>query len=138
MRILVVEDEKKIAEFLRKGLKAEGYAVDVAPDGEEGHFLAGTQDYDLIILDLRLPKMDGLPVPQGPVGRVAPKMGDVIPVPPFFYLTNISTRMIEFGSRPGPAPWAKPSPTRSARLALGSEAAWRAPSSIESTTAIVE
>jgi heavy metal response regulator len=60
MRILVVEDERKIAEFLRKGLKAEGYAVDVAPDGEEGHFLAGTQEYDLVILDLRLPKMDGL------------------------------------------------------------------------------
>jgi len=60
MRILVVEDEKKIAEFLRKGLKAEGYAVDVAFDGEQGHFLAGTEVYDLIILDLRLPKMDGL------------------------------------------------------------------------------
>lgn len=60
MRILVVEDERKIAEFLKKGLKAEGYAVDVAPDGEEGYALAGTQDYDLVILDLRLPKMDGL------------------------------------------------------------------------------
>lgn len=60
MRILVVEDERKIAEFLKKGLKAEGYAVDVAPDGEEGYALAGTQEYDLVILDLRLPKMDGL------------------------------------------------------------------------------
>jgi heavy metal response regulator len=60
MRILVVEDERKIAEFLKKGLKAEGYAVDVAADGEEGHFLAGTGDYDLMVLDLRLPKMDGL------------------------------------------------------------------------------
>lgn len=60
MRILVVEDERKIAAFLQKGLKAEGYAVDIAADGEEGHFLAGTQDYDLVILDLRLPKMDGL------------------------------------------------------------------------------
>jgi heavy metal response regulator len=60
MRILVVEDEKKIAEFLRKGLKAEGYAVDVATDGEQGHFLAGTETYDLVILDLRLPKMDGI------------------------------------------------------------------------------
>jgi heavy metal response regulator len=57
---LVVEDEKKIAEFLRKGLKAEGYAVDVAADGEQGHFLAGTETYDLVILDLRLPKMDGV------------------------------------------------------------------------------
>ena len=60
MRILVVEDERKIAEFLKKGLKAEGYAVDVAGDGEEGHFLAGTGDYDLLILDLRLPKMAGI------------------------------------------------------------------------------
>jgi heavy metal response regulator len=60
MRILVVEDEKKIAEFLRKGLRAEGYAVDVALDGEQGHFLAGTETYDLVILDLRLPKMDGI------------------------------------------------------------------------------
>jgi DNA-binding response OmpR family regulator len=60
MRILVVEDEKKIAEFLRKGLKAEGYAVDVAADGEQGRFLAGNETYDLVVLDLRLPKMDGL------------------------------------------------------------------------------
>lgn len=60
MRILVVEDERKIAEFVKKGLKAEGYAVDTAADGEEGRFLAGTGDYDLILLDLRLPKMDGI------------------------------------------------------------------------------
>ncbi len=60
MRILVVEDERKIAEFLRKGLKAEGYAVDIAGDGEQGRFLTGTETYDLVILDLRLPKMDGL------------------------------------------------------------------------------
>ena len=60
MRILVVEDERKIAEFVKKGLKAEGYAVDTAADGEEGRFLAGTGDYDLILLDLRLPKMDGV------------------------------------------------------------------------------
>jgi len=60
MRILVIEDEKKIAEFLRRGLKEEGYAVDVAFDGEEGHFLATTQDYDLLVLDLMLPKIDGI------------------------------------------------------------------------------
>jgi heavy metal response regulator len=60
MRILVVEDERKIAEFLKKGLKGEGYAVDIASDGEQGHFLAGTEEYDLLILDLRLPKMDGI------------------------------------------------------------------------------
>lgn len=62
MRILVVEDEKKIADFMRNGLKEEGYAVDVAYDGEEGHYLASMHEYDLIILDLMLPKMDGLTV----------------------------------------------------------------------------
>ena len=60
MRLLVVEDEKKIAAFIRRGLREEGYAVDTAADGEEGHFLATTNDYDLIVLDLMLPKMDGL------------------------------------------------------------------------------
>ncbi len=60
MRILVVEDEKKIAGFIKRGLKEEGYSVDLAYDGEEGHFLASTQGYDLIILDLMLPKIDGI------------------------------------------------------------------------------
>jgi heavy metal response regulator len=60
MRILVVEDEKKIADFIKRGLKEEGYAVDVALDGEEGHFLAMTNDYDAIILDIMLPKLDGV------------------------------------------------------------------------------
>jgi len=60
MRILVIEDEKKIAEFLRRGLKEERYIVDVADDGEEGHFLATTQEYDLVVLDLMLPKIDGI------------------------------------------------------------------------------
>jgi heavy metal response regulator len=62
MRILVVEDEKKIANFIKRGLKEEGYSVDLAADGEEGHYLASTNDYDLIILDLMIPKMDGLSV----------------------------------------------------------------------------
>ena len=60
MRILVVEDEEKISKFIKRGLKEEGYAVDVAVDGVEGHFMIGTNDYDLIILDLMLPKLDGL------------------------------------------------------------------------------
>ncbi|MBF0485858.1 MAG: response regulator transcription factor [Candidatus Omnitrophica bacterium] len=60
MRILVIEDEKHIADFIRQGLKEEGYAVDVAYDGEKGYFLAGTENYDLIILDLMIPKMDGI------------------------------------------------------------------------------
>ncbi|MGA2363662.1 MAG: DNA-binding response regulator, partial [Candidatus Aminicenantales bacterium] len=44
MRILIIEDEGKIAAFLKRGLKEEGYAVDVAADGEQGYFLASTQD----------------------------------------------------------------------------------------------
>ena len=60
MRILVIEDEKKIADFIKRGLKEEGYAIDVAYDGQEGHFLAKTNDYDLILLDLMLPKLDGI------------------------------------------------------------------------------
>ena len=64
VRILVVEDEKKVASFIKKGLEEEGYAVDVAADGEEGLTLALTRVHDLIILDIRLPRMDGLRVLQ--------------------------------------------------------------------------
>jgi len=60
MRILVVEDEKKVAGFIKKGMEEETYAVDVAVDGEEGLAMAEVNQYDLIILDLMLPKMDGL------------------------------------------------------------------------------
>ncbi len=62
MRLLVVEDERDLAENLRKGLTEQGYAVDVALDGEEGCFMAETEPYDLIILDLMLPKMDGITI----------------------------------------------------------------------------
>ena len=62
MRILIVEDEKKVAAFIKKGLEEETYAVDVAHDGEEGLFLASESQFDLIILDLMLPKLDGLEV----------------------------------------------------------------------------
>ncbi|MGH8069412.1 MAG: response regulator [Candidatus Entotheonellia bacterium] len=64
MRILVVEDEKKVASFIKKGLEEEGYAVDVAADGEEGLAMALARVHDLLILDIRLPKMDGLRVLQ--------------------------------------------------------------------------
>lgn len=60
MRVLVIEDEKKIANFIKRGLKEDGYLVDVAYDGEEGHFLATTEEYDLIVLDIMLPKLDGI------------------------------------------------------------------------------
>ena len=60
MRVLVVEDEHKIANSIKKGLEQESYAVDVAFDGEQGFDLAASEDYDAIILDLMLPKMDGM------------------------------------------------------------------------------
>src|SRR3989344_4894162 len=62
MRILVVEDEHKIAASIKKGLEQEAYAVDIAYDGEAGFDLAASEDYDVIVLDLMLPKMGGLTV----------------------------------------------------------------------------
>lgn len=59
MRILLVEDEAKVAGFVKRGLVAERYAVDVAPDGRQGLEFAKTFQYDLIILDLTLPEIDG-------------------------------------------------------------------------------
>lgn len=64
MRILIAEDDTPLATFLRKGLEAEHYAVDVAADGETARDLGTTYDYDLVILDLNLPKRDGLIVLQ--------------------------------------------------------------------------
>ena len=60
MRVLVVEDDKKIASFVKKGLEAAGFAVDHALDGEEGLHLALTESYDAAIIDIMLPKLDGL------------------------------------------------------------------------------
>lgn len=62
MRLLVVEDEPKVAGFLRKGLEAEGYAVDVAGDGDSALSMGLVTDYDAIILDRRLPRRNGLEV----------------------------------------------------------------------------
>jgi heavy metal response regulator len=60
MRILVVEDEKKVASFIKRGLEEEKYEVDTAMDGEEGLKMATEKPYDLIVLDWMLPKKDGL------------------------------------------------------------------------------
>jgi len=60
MRILVIEDEHKIANALKKGLTHESYAVDVVYDGAEGYDMASVEKYDVIILDLMLPGMDGI------------------------------------------------------------------------------
>lgn len=60
MRILIVEDELRLAEVIKKGLVEDGFAVDLAHDGEEGLYLAGSEEYDLILLDVMLPKIDGV------------------------------------------------------------------------------
>jgi len=62
MKILLVEDSKRLQESLQKAFKNMGYAVDFAMDGEEGLWLAQNNDYDVIILDMMLPKMDGATV----------------------------------------------------------------------------
>jgi two-component system, OmpR family, copper resistance phosphate regulon response regulator CusR len=60
MRILIAEDDTALAGFVRKGLEAEHYAVDVSSDGEQARALAMEFDYDLIVLDLNLPRLDGI------------------------------------------------------------------------------
>jgi DNA-binding response OmpR family regulator len=62
MKILLIEDEKKIASFIKRGLKENNYTVDVAYDGEKGFYLADINTYDLIILDVMLPDKDGISV----------------------------------------------------------------------------
>lgn len=62
MRILVVEDEKKVASFIKKGLEEDYYSVDIASDGKEGSKLAYSDEYDLIILDIMLPFKDGITI----------------------------------------------------------------------------
>ena len=64
MRLLVVEDEKKVASFIRRGLEEEGYAVDLVSDGKTGLIVGLDGIHDLIILDINLPKMDGLSILQ--------------------------------------------------------------------------
>lgn len=75
MRVLLVEDDSGVSRFIKKGLKEEGYVVDAAFDGEEGLHLALSQTYDLIILDILLPEMNGYEV----LRKIREK-GVVIPV----------------------------------------------------------
>ena len=62
MRVLIVEDEPNLGQQLKSTLEGAGYAIDLATDGEEGHFLGSTENYDAIVLDLGLPEIDGLTV----------------------------------------------------------------------------
>jgi DNA-binding response OmpR family regulator len=62
VRILLVEDEPRVAGFIAKGLREQAYAIDVATDGEEALYFASENDYDLIILDVMLPVIDGITV----------------------------------------------------------------------------
>ncbi len=59
MRVLLVEDEPRVAGFIAKGLREQSYAVDISPDGEDAVYRAETNDYDLVILDVMLPRKDG-------------------------------------------------------------------------------
>ena len=60
MRALVIEDDRQVADFIVKGLRENGFAVDSAHDGREGIFLAASEPYDVIVLDRMLPQVDGL------------------------------------------------------------------------------
>ena len=62
MRILVIEDDPNLNQQIKTSLEDNGYSVDFAVDGEEGHFLGDTEPYDAAILDLGLPKIDGITV----------------------------------------------------------------------------
>ena len=65
MRILIIEDDKGVSRFIKKGLSEEGFGVDAVFDGEEGLYLASTEAYDLIILDIMLPELNGFEVIKG-------------------------------------------------------------------------
>jgi DNA-binding response OmpR family regulator len=62
MRILIAEDDLALAGFVKKGLDAEHYAVDISSDGEQARALAGEFDFDLVVLDLNLPRLDGVAI----------------------------------------------------------------------------
>lgn len=93
MNILIIEDDKRISSFLYKGLKGEGYGVSVAYNGEEGLNMALDLDFDLVILDIMLPKMDGIDV----LKRIRASKGDI----PVIMLTakgDLETKVASFDS----------------------------------------
>jgi len=88
MRILVVEDEKNIAEFIKDSLRSEFFAVDIATDGEAGSTFARTNDYDLVILDLGLPKKKGQEV----LAEIREK-GKIVPILVLSVKSETSTKV---------------------------------------------
>lgn len=91
MKILIIEDDLKILSFVQKGLQEEGFLVDSARDGEDGLYLASEHDYDLLIVDWMLPKMDGIAICQ--------KLRDKKVVLPILMLTaknSVEDRIIGF------------------------------------------
>jgi two-component system OmpR family response regulator len=68
MRVLVVEDEVRMAALIKRGLEEDGYAVDVAADGTDAIWQAGEFDYDVVVLDVMLPGADGFEVCRRPTG----------------------------------------------------------------------
>lgn len=73
MKILIIEDEKRLAETLKRGLEENSFAVDLSFDGEEGLYMAETSQYDAVLLDIMLPKLDGFTV----LGRLREKKNNV-------------------------------------------------------------
>jgi two-component system copper resistance phosphate regulon response regulator CusR len=88
MRVLVVEDQKNVARFVAKGLREQGYAVDVAEDGADGLAMAEMARYDVIILDLMLPKVDGFEV-----CRTLREHGDQTPILMLTARADVATRV---------------------------------------------
>jgi DNA-binding response OmpR family regulator len=91
MRILIAEDDEALARFVRQGLEGEHYSVDVMPDGEQARTAATEFEYDVVILDLNLPKLDGV--------SVLRHLRSKKPSLPVLVLTPADS-----GGRPGPVP----------------------------------
>lgn len=89
MRILIIEDDPKVAAYVQKGLKEAGHSVDHAPDGEEGLYLAGTEHYDALVVDRMLPKLDGLSLIKALRGS-----GNLVPVLILSALGDVDDRVI--------------------------------------------
>src|SRR2546423_12369994 len=81
-RILVIDDEPRILNFVRRGLRGEGFVVEVADDGAAGLRRAVAEPFDLVILDLLMPGLDGTAVLRGILARQPPQSGRVLSPPP--------------------------------------------------------